>query len=138
MAGLLVLGACLGAEAQEALGSLLYADPVGRGIRLRVVASGRPGEMTLRPEEGEVDRLRKLVQALAGPDRFPGATALAEGPPVAWTVEGRTGGALVQAGKTTYWRFQADQLLPVRFHFEGNVWALREAVLPARRFAGRP
>lgn len=138
MAACLALAVAFGAQAQETLGSLLYADPVGRGIRLTVVASGLPEGMTLRAEEGEVDRLRKLVLALAGADRFPAATVLAGTPPVAWTVEGRAGGALVRAGKVTYWRFLPDQVLPVRLDFEGKVWGLQEAVLPARRFAGRP
>lgn len=134
LAACLALGVAFGARAQETLGSLLYADPVGRGIRLTVVASGLPERMTLRPEEGEVDRLRKLVLALAGADRLPAATVLAETPPAAWTVEGRSGGGLVQAGKVTYWRFQPSQVLPARFTFEGKLWKLQEAHLPARTF----
>lgn len=135
---LLALGMALGVRAQEPLGSLLYADPVGRGIRLVVVGSGLPGEMTLRPEDGEVDRLRKLVRAFAGPDRLSGPRLLAEAPPVAWTVDGRAGGVLVRSGKVTYWRFLPDQVLPARFFFEGRAWSLQEASLPGRRFAGKP
>lgn len=126
------------AEAQATLGSLLYADPVGRGIRLTVVASGLPEGMTLRVEEGEVDRLRKLVLALAGPDRFPGAAVLAEAPLPGWRVDGQSQGTLLRAGTTTYWRFLPDQVIPVRFRFEGKVWSLQGAALPARRFAARP
>lgn len=135
---LLALGMALGVRAQETLGSLLYADPVGRGIRLVVVGSGLPGEMTLRPEEGEVDRLRKLVRAFAGPDRLAGPRLLADAPLVAWTVDGRAGGALIQSGQVTYWRFLPDQVLPARFTFEGRTWSLQEAKLPGRRFAGKP
>jgi hypothetical protein len=130
----------LPASAQATLGSLLYANPVGQGIRLTIVTTGVPNGLTLRPEEGEVNRLRKLVLALAGPERFPAGTSqvLAEPVPVAWTVDQRSGGTLIQAGQVTYWRYRPGQVLPVRFLFEGKVWKLQSAQLPMQNFATHP
>ncbi len=123
-------------NAQTVLGSLLYADAVGRGIRLTVVAAGLPGRMTIQPGEGEVDRLRKHVLALAGPERFSAAEVVVQvdAPPVAWTVDQRSGGAQVRAGEVIYWRYLPGQLLPVRFTFEGRPWSLQRADLPSRVF----
>jgi hypothetical protein len=127
-------------SAQATLGSLLYANPVGQGIRLTIVATGVPDRLTLRPEEGEVDRLRKMVLALAGPERIPAQTSqvLSDPVPAAWTVDQRSGGTLIQAGEITYWRYRPGQVLPVRFTFEGKVWKLQSAQMPLQNFAGHP
>lgn len=85
---LLHLAAPVAIQVQTVLGSLLYADPVGRGIRLVVVDGGGSERMTLRAETGDEHRLRRLVLTFAGPERFQAteARALAERVPPAWRV----------------------------------------------------
>jgi hypothetical protein len=125
-------------RAQAQLGSLLYADPVGRGIHLVVVDTGLPGGMTLQPEAGEVEQFRKRVLALAGPERFQARDihVLVGKIPPAWTVDHRSGGGLIQVGEVTYWRFFPGQVLPVRFLFERKVWSLKSAELPLKKGFG--
>ncbi len=132
--------AAVGLAAQTPLGSLLYADPVGRGIRLIVVEAGLPDRMTLQAEVGDEQRLRRLVLTFAGPERFRAATVqpLAEGVPAAWRVENRSGGSLVRVDDVTYWRYLPGQVLPVRFSFDRRLWTLQSAELPARVFGTRP
>jgi hypothetical protein len=134
------LAASLGMHAQAQLGSLLYADPVGRGIRLVVVDGGLPDRMTLRREEGDENRLRKMVLALAGPERFQASTiqALVNPVPVAWRVDQRSGGSQIRVGDVTYWRYLPGQVLPVRFLFDRKIWTLQSAELPSRKFMGSP
>lgn len=121
--------------AQAVIGSLLYADPVGGGIQLTVVDAG-PGRMTLRTESGREDQLRKLVLAMAGPESLiaPGAVHRVEGVPPSWRVGGFSGGAVLRREDVTYWRFHPGQVLPIRFLFEGRMWTLQSADLPARSF----
>lgn len=137
---LLSLAAPFVLAAQAPLGSLLYANPAGRGIRLWVVDGGVAGSMTIRKEEGTEDRLRRLVLALAGPERFEASTlqVLIDQVPPAWTVDTRSGGTLLRVGEVTYWRYLPGQVLPVRFIFDRETWALQSAALPGRRFPGRP
>jgi hypothetical protein len=130
------LAAAVLLEAQAPLGSLLYADPVGRGIRLVVVAGGLPDRMSLRPEQGDEGRLRNTVLTLAGPERFQvsAVQVLVDRAPGAWRVAQRSGGALLRVGETTYWRYLPGQVLPVRLAFQGRIWTLQSADLPPRRF----
>lgn len=136
----LVCAAPILLQGQAVLGSLLYADPAGRGIRLVVVDGGLPDRMTLRGEQGDEHALRRLVLTFAGPDRLQVSEAqvLAEKVPSGWTVAQRWGGTLIRAGEVTYWRYLPGQILPVRFVFQGQVWSLQSAVLPARRFPEKP
>lgn len=142
-AGARVLAALLlaaGLHGQTPLGDLLYADPVGRGIRLVVLSTGQPGRMTLRAEQGEIGRFRTLVLTLAGPERPPSASvqALVEPVPPAWKVDGSPRGTLIRMGETTYWRYAQGQVLPVRLSFDRKVWALQEANLPGGSFTTGP
>jgi len=132
--------AVVGLAAQTPLGSLLYADPVGRGIRLVVVDAGMPNHMTLQAEVGDEQRLRRLVLTFAGPERLRTAAVqpLAEKVPTAWMVDHRSGGSLVRVDDVTYWRYLPGQVLPVRFPFDGRIWTLQSAELPARVFGNRP
>lgn len=132
----LLLSTWMTVQAQAPLGSLLYADPTGQGIRLTIVDSGLPDRMTIRSEEGLEGRFRAMVLALAG-SQCPAGTAiqaLSGTPPAAWTVASRSGGSLFAAEGVAYWRFAPDQALPVRFTFEGRIWSLQSADLPLRRF----
>jgi hypothetical protein len=128
---LFLLGASLALPAQ---GSLLYANPAGRGIRLRVVAGAPPSPLALRPEQGYEERFRMAVLALAGPERVGAGSiqVLVERVPPAWRVDGRSGGTLVRIGETTFWRYLPGQVLPVRFVFDRQAWSLQSAELPAR------
>lgn len=123
-------------EAQTPLGSLLYADPVGRGIHLVVVDGGGPDRMSLRSEQGDEGRLRKTVLTLAGSERFEASEVhvLVDRVPGAWRVAQRSGGVLLRVGETTYWRYLPGQVLPVRLAFQGRVWTLQSAELPPRKF----
>lgn len=131
---LLLLAAHLALRAQ---GSLLYANPTGRGISLVV---GPGPQLTLRREEGYEERFRQALLALAGPERTRAGSiqVLVERAPAAWRVEGRSGGALVRIGATTYWRYLPGQALPVRFVFDRQAWALQSAELPARVLPAGP
>jgi hypothetical protein len=137
---LIALVAVLGLPAQTVLGSLLYSDPVGRGIHLTVVDGGAPDRMTLQPELGVEGRFRKTVLILAGPERFQNTPVqvLVEKAPGAWKVEGRSGGSLVRAANITFWRYLPGQVLPARFLFDGKLWVLSSADVPARKFPGMP
>jgi hypothetical protein len=127
-------------EAQTPLGSLLYADPLGRGIRLVVVETGLPDRMTLRPEVGTEGRLRKMVLTFAGEERFQASVVkvLADKIPPAWAVDRQSGGSLIRVDDVIYWRYLPGQVVPVRFLFDRQTWSLQSADLPSRRFGGRP
>jgi len=136
-----VLFPLVAALALRGQGSLLYADPAGRGVSLVVVAGPQPDRMTLRPEQGFEERFRLAVLALAGPERAAGGTTiqvLVEKVPPSWRVAGRSGGRLVRIGGTTFWRYLPGQVLPVRFVFDRQAWSLVSADLPAQTFRSKP
>ena len=127
-------------QAQARLGSLLYADPIGRGIRLVVVDAGLPDHMTLRQEEGDEKRLRKLVLMLAGREAFQASRVqvLEDHVPPAWQVDRLPQGSLIRVDDVIYWRYLPGQVLPVRLLFDHKIWHLVSAELPARKFPGSP
>jgi hypothetical protein len=131
---LLLLTAVLGAQTK--VGELLYADPVGQGIRLVVVDGGAPGWMTIAAGTGTVEQVRKRVLTFSGPERFQAGEAqvLAGDPPVAWRVAGMSGGSLVRAGTMTYWRYRPGRVLLAGFRLDGRDWTLQSAELPDRLF----
>ena len=140
LAVLLFLATPVLLHAQATLGSLLYADPVGRGIRLVVVDGGLPDRMTIRVERGDENRLRRMVLTFAGRERFQSSEGqvLVDKIPPAWTVDRRSGGSLIRFGDMTYWRYLPGEVLPVRFVFQGRLWSLQSAELPARKFPESP
>lgn len=127
-------------QAQAPVGDLLYADPIGRGIRLVVLGTGQPGRITLRGEQGEFARFRALVLTLAGPERPPvtSVQVLVESVPPAWKVDGSPRGTLIRMGEITYWRYAQGQVLPVRLMFDRKMWALQSANLPDGIFTNLP
>lgn len=120
-------------QAQAALGKLYYTTPAGRAVAFKVVDAG-PGRMTLAPETGDAARVRAHVLAHAGDQgrvAF-GARILADPVPPAW--QGGTGAMhLIQTSEALFWCHAPGQVLPARFTFGGQTWALLTAELPPNK-----
>ncbi|MDP2875789.1 MAG: hypothetical protein Q8O00_06355 [Holophaga sp.] len=124
----------------QPLGQLLYTNPVGRGISLKVIDGGQPTLMSLQVETGDAEVFRQFVIRHSGPENLAttGAYLLPEKAPANWKVKGQRSDGLLKTSTIIYWRYASNWVIPVRFRLLGQEWRLLSAELAERPFVLLP